>query len=216
MIIFAADNHYGAHPGKNLHDALCKRYEMSFAEDDLRVLNNLSDCDLLILNLIGGTCEVPLADETCERAVRSYCERRGNLLLLHGASAAFWHWPWWRTLVGLRWVRPADPDGVSPSCHPRQPYQLEVAKTRHPLTSRLHAAALPTDEIYIHLEAVTPYLPLLTTTISEGTFVQCCISATPWGGTVVNFLPGHCPEAVAHPDLVHNVALLIEFLRSAK
>ena len=37
------------------------------------------------------------------------------LLLLHGSSAAFWHWDWWRRIVGYRWVRGNDPDGIPAS-----------------------------------------------------------------------------------------------------
>ena len=53
---------------------------------------------------------------------------------------------------------------------------------------------------------------LMTTTISSGTFPQCTESATPWGGRVINFLPGHIPAVTRHPDFVANVKLLIDDL----
>ena len=53
----------------------------------------------------------------------------------------------------------------------------------------------------------------MNTTISTGTFPQCTESATPWGGRVINFLPGHDKSVTRHPDFIANVKLLIDDLR---
>ena len=117
MIYFFADDHYNAHCGKNIFEHLPEqiRKKTVFAENDWTILESgkwLDDCELLILNLIGTTCNLPHPGQGAEQAVRSWCERGGNILLLHGSSAAFWQWDWWRKIVGFRWVRPGDPDGV--------------------------------------------------------------------------------------------------------
>lgn len=212
MITFVADDHYGARPGAVLREALGGRFELDFAENSLEPLTRArfaDDCELLILHMIGDTCGQPLAGPETERRVRAYVEKGKPLLLLHGSSAAFWHWDWWRALAGLRWVRGDDPDGFAPSTHPVRPYRVEVAKCRHPLCRALEPFDLPEDEIYTRLEQTTPAWVLMETTTREGTFPQCWENATPWGGRVIGFLPGHRPEAVRHPALVENVARLI-------
>lgn len=215
MILFAADNHYGARPGAVLNEALQSRFPMHFAEDDWSALADpalMRECRLLILNLISGTGTAPVPGEAVERQVRAYLERGAPLLLLHGASAAFWQWDWWRPLVGFRWVRPSDPDGFAPSTHPRYPCCVTIAKNRHPLCRKLQPMELPDDEVYIGLEQTCPAITLMETTLPEGTFPQCYICETPWGGTLAGFLPGHTPEVTRHPGVVENVSVLIRHL----
>ena len=223
MITFLADDHYGAHPGAVLNEALGEflaepfksRHPIFFAENDLSALEApgfAKECELLILNMIGETCDQPAPGAAAERAVRAYVEAGKPLLLLHGSSAAFWEWDWWRTMVGLRWVRPNDPDGVEPSTHPVRPYLVSFSKCRHPLCKRLKPMDLPKDEIYTRLEQVGPVTVLMETDTDEGTFPQCWENTTPWGGRVLGFLSGHYPEAVRTPALVENVATLIEDL----
>lgn len=217
MITFLADDHYNAHPGAALNEALAGRFPISFAENDLSALEApgfAKDCELLILNMIGETCDQPAPTAAAEQAMRAYVEAGKPLLLLHGSSAAFWEWDWWRTMVGLRWVRPGDPDGVPASTHPVRPFQVVVSKCRHPLCKRLKPMDLPKDEIYTRLEQVCPVTVLMETDTDEGTFPQCWENVTPWGGRIIGFLPGHCKEAVQTPALVENVATLIEDLLS--
>jgi hypothetical protein len=215
MITFLADDHYQAHPGAVLCEALRGRFPISFAENDLSPLEAADfaqACELLILNVIGATCGQPAPSAAAERAVRAYVEAGKPLLLLHGSSAAFWEWDWWRTLVGLRWVRSGDPDGGEPSTHPGRPYRVDVSKCRHPLCRAMRPMDLGEDEIYTRLEQVAPVTVLMETTTLEGTFAQCWENATPWNGRVIGFLPGHRKEIVQNPALVENVARLIEAL----
>lgn len=219
MIYFLADDHYGARPGAVLHEALCERYRIAFFENDFSCLATPefpTDCELLVLNVIGDTCGMKPAGEDVECGVRAYLEQGKPLLLLHGASAAFWHWEWWRRIVGYRWVRGNDPDGVLASCHPTRPYRVNVAKSRHFLCRELQAMNLPEDEIYIELEQTSPAMVLLETTIDEGTFPQCWESTTPWGGRIIGLLPGHRSEVVRDQIMVSNVAALIDSLLSCK
>ena len=218
MNCFFADDHYGVHPGKVIYENLPERLrnDIRFFENDWDVLEHSpwnEDCGLLILNMIGGTCNQPHPGPDAEKRVRAYLERGGSILLLHGSSAAFWQWDWWRDLPGERWVRPNDPDGVASSTHPRRPYKVSVSKARHVLTSRLKEMELPEDEIYINLENTCPCMRLMETHIEEGTFVQCCEAATPWGGKLVSFIPGHKPEVTSDPTLIENIATLLEYLQ---
>ena len=217
MIFFFADNHYGAHPGRYIFSALPEslQKQIKFYEDDLQALENTQwqdDCSLLVLHWIGGTCGVEHPNIQAEKQVRSYLERGGNMLLLHGATAAFWQWSWWRKIVGFRWVRAADPDGVAPSEHPVKPYNVNVCNVQHRLASILQNMSLPEDEIYIQLEHVSPALVLMESVIDNKTFPQCWETQTPWGGKLIGFLPGHRKAAIDQINLSGNINKLITFL----
>ncbi len=150
-IVFAADNHYDTHGGAALYEQIRGAYDIAFFEDDWSGLVDadlMGRCGLLMLNMIAGICGVEPPGPEAEKQVRAYVERGGSLLLLHGASAAFWHWDWWRPIVGHRWVRGEDPDGAPESMHPVRPYRVTVAKCRHPLRSCLRDMDLPEDEDY--------------------------------------------------------------------
>ena len=216
MILFVADNHYGAYSGRNIYEMIAADYpEMLFVEDDwscFTAYNLAGECELLILNMIADTCGLAIPTSDAADSVRRYCEEGKPLLLLHGGSAAFWPYKWFRESVGLRWVRGNDPDGVEASFHPHESYRVEVSKCRHPLSKKLVPMALPMDEIYTGLEQTSPFTILLETTISSGSFPQCTESFSRWGGRVINFLPGHDPVATRCFDLVKNVKILIDYL----
>ncbi len=217
MIYFFADNHYDSHPGKNIFDNLPSglKEKIKFFEDDWSYLENSAwedDCELLILNLIGDTCNIPHPNNEAEKRVKKYLASGGNALLLHGSSAAFWQWDWWRKIVGLRWVRPNDPDQITPSTHPIKPYTLRKCKVRHSLADKLIAQELPKDEIYTELEQVSPFIALLDTKIEEGVYPQCLENNTPWGGKFVHFIPGHAPEVTSNEAFIANIVTIINYL----
>ncbi len=217
MIYFFADNHYGVHPGKQIFSALPGELKarIRFFEDDFSLLENASwkeDCELLILHLIGGTCGNPHPDSGAEKAVREYYDDGGDFLLLHGSSAAFWKWEWWRKAVGLRWVRPEDPDGVPVSCHPVAPCTVLRAKSRHKLSGSLREFSLPEDEIYTALEQTAPLMTLMTADVNGKTFPQCSECLSPAGGRILSFLPGHKKECTENPVLIFNIIQLIQYL----
>ena len=217
MIYFFADNHFGQHCGRVLHEHLPEawRRRIRFFEDDWGVLESgawLADCELLALHLIGGTSGNPMPGEGAERAVRQWLGRGGDFLLLHGSSAAFWPWAWWRPLAGLRWVRPGDPDGVPASTHPHAPCRVVPSKSRHPLAARLRPIDLPEDEIYIELEQTAPVDILMTTAVAGATWPQACEATADSGSRLVSFIPGHKPVCTANPDLVANLAAMLEYL----
>ncbi|MBR7155531.1 MAG: ThuA domain-containing protein [Lentisphaeria bacterium] len=217
MIYFFADDHFKVHPGKVIYENLPPelRAKIKFYENDWSELENGSwqdDCELLILNMIGTTCGISHPGSGAEDRVKNYLHKGGNALLLHGSSAAFWQWQWWREIVGLRWVRPNDPDGVEASYHPKKPYVVRKCKTRHPLMTELRELDLPQDEIYTKLEQVSPVTVFMDTFIEEGVFPQCLENATPWGGKFCHFIPGHSPEVTANKDYIANVTALINYL----
>ena len=217
MIYFFADDHYGSFPGRNIFEHLPEELKrrIVFQENDWKLLESgkwLSDCELLILNLIATTCDLPHPGAGAEKAVREWCEKGGNALLLHGASAAFWQWAWWRGIVGYRWVRPGDPDGIPSSTHPVEPYSLRKVKVRHPLAAELQEFSMPKDEIYTELEQVSPAMVLMDTRIGQGVYPQCAEAITPWGGKFLSFLPGHAPEVTSSAPFIANVTAMIRYL----
>ncbi|MBQ4315052.1 MAG: ThuA domain-containing protein [Lentisphaeria bacterium] len=217
MKLFVADDHYKAFPGRNQYECISGTYsDMIFRENDWSVFTEFDlakECDLLILNMIADTCGLPVPTPEQAEAVKRYLETGKNLLLLHGASSAFWPYEWYRKLVGIRWVRGKDPDGVEASFHPKEPYCVKVAKVRHELAEKLVEMDFTIeDEIYCSLEQVTPITTLMETTISLGTSPQCTESFTPWGGKVINFLPGHRSEVTRDERLIANLKTLIDYL----
>ncbi|MBN1673623.1 MAG: ThuA domain-containing protein [Kiritimatiellae bacterium] len=214
-ILFLADEHYGTHAGRVVYERLRTDFAFDFHECDWTPLENGpldSRYELLVLHTIAGTGRAAPPGARASANLKAWFEAGRNALLLHGSSAAFWHWDWWRPIVGWRWVRADDPDGAAPSRHPTKPYAVKVAKCRHPLAARLRDMDLPADEIYIGLEQTGPTVTLMETTIEEGTFPQCYLRGTPWGGTIAGFLPGHDPAVVARPELAANVRALIDHL----
>ena len=217
MIYFFADDHYGVHPGKNIFEHLPDelKQRITFVENDWSLLESgkwLDDCELLILNMIGTTCDLPHPDSNAKKAVKAWCEKGGNALLLHGSSAAFWKWDWWREIVGLRWTRGNDPDGQAVSTHPIAPCTIKVAKSRHPLVRQLREITLPEDEIYTALEETCPIMTLMSTVVNGETWPQCCEVITPCNGKIVSLIPGHKPECTRNPDLIYNLEVLIRYL----
>ena len=213
-ILFAADNHYATHGGRALHDVIASHYDIEFHEDEWSCFDRslAGQYDLLILNMISGSCDVPMPGEDAEANVRGYVEAGGNLFLVHSGSASFWQWDWWRALVGFRWVRGEDPDGFPHSMHPVQPYHVAVAKTRHPLAAKLRAVDVPADELYTQLEQTCPAMTLLETTTEGGTYPMCYESITPSNGRLVGYLPGHAAEVARLPGNVANCRAIIDYL----
>jgi type 1 glutamine amidotransferase len=217
MLYFFADNHYESRPGYELYVRIQNDFDIAFFEDDFSAMENeslLTDCELLLLNMIGTTCNLPHPSKAAEDVIRRYVEAGRNLLLLHGSSAAFWQWPWWRAMVGVRWVRGNDPDGVSASTHPVKPYRVECCKCRHPLMAELRPMDLAEDEIYTELEQVGPTMTLMQTTRDTGAHPQLTWHRNHWGGEVINFMPGHRATTFANPDFLHNTKAVIQYLIS--
>ena len=217
MIYFFADNHFNTHAGKNIFQSFPDELKARtvFSEDDFTLLEKGTwekDCELLILHMIGGTCSLPFPAGNAEESVKRYCSRGGALLLLHGSSAAFWPWEWWRRITGLRWVRPTDPDQVEKSVHPSGTCSVRLCKCRHELSKELIPFDLPEDEVYTALEQTSPAMFLMEGIINGQSFPQCSESLTPWGGKVINFIPGHKEICVKNPALLKNVAILVRYL----
>ena len=217
MICFFADSHFDKHCGLKLYEQFPAELAARtvFTENQWDILESGEwerDCELLILNMIATTCGQPHAGAGAEAAVKRYVERGGNILMLHGSSAAFWQWQWWREITGVRWVRPNDPDGVERSTHPKAPCHVAVCKCRHPLCRELENFDLPEDEIYIDLEQTSPVSCLMTCDVNGKSYPQCTSSFTPWGGEVINFIPGHKEECVSNAALNADIARAIRYL----
>lgn len=214
MILFLADNHFGSYPGRNLYQSLKEFYPIDFYEDTLESLNNdLSHYSLLVLNLICGTPGSPEPEPAMESSLKEYCLSGKPLLLLHGSSAAFSDWPWWRKQTGLRWVRNDDPEGMPPSQHPITPYYVSLVSSEHPLSGRLKEFKSAEDELYIDLAQSAPYTPLMETHWEGAPYTQCYVKETIGGGKLAAFIPGHRSEVVTSEAVLHNISQLIDWLQ---
>jgi len=213
MILFLADNHYNAFSGKNIYSEIKKDFAIDFAEDDFSKLKDIDSgkYSLLILHMIAETCNNPHPDEQSQKALLNYIQKGGNVLLLHGSSAAFWQWEWWRKSVGHRWVRGGDPDGSSPSEHPIEPYKVNLCNATHPLIKQLQPMDLPEDEIYIKLEPTSPSIDLMETYWNGQRYVQAWVSPTSFGGEFCGLLPGHDKAVTSHPDYLNNLVKIIKY-----
>ena len=217
MIYFFSDSHFEKHCGAQLFERLPETLKSGivFTENDWDILEKgewEKDCELLILNMIGTTCGQAHPGSGAEAAVKRYVERGGNILMLHGSSAAFWQWQWWREISGFRWVRPGDPDEVERSIHPVRTFTTTVSKSRHALTGKLQEFTLENDEIYIRCEQTLPMTVLMETSTDEGIYPQCVECVNPYGGKQIIFLPGHRVESFENSVFIKNNIILIEYL----
>lgn len=213
-LLFLADDHYQQYCAQHLMPAF-EGHQVIYALNDWSPLADPQLCqeqELLVLHMIAGTCGNPLPDERHEAQLRRWIEDARPLLLLHGSSAAFWHWPWWQDLVGWRWVRPNDPSGLPASTHPVRPYRLQRAKGRHPLIAQLQDIDLPSDEIYIELEQTCPSWILLETCTDEGTFPMAHCHQCASGSLFASFLPGHAPAVTQDPRIHRSIRCIADWL----
>ncbi|WDE95222.1 ThuA domain-containing protein [Lentisphaera profundi] len=215
MILFLADNHYNAFSGKNIHGEIENDYAIDFSEDDFAKLADINSgkYQLLMLHMIAGTCNNDHPDQASQDALKTYLEKGGNMLLLHGSSAAFWEWDWWRKIVGHRWVRRDDPDGSEQSTHPVEPYSVSLCNAIHPLAKKLQPMDFDTDEIYINLEQTAPTIDLMETYYDKKRYVQAWSCPTPWGGEIIGLLPGHAPSVTSNPQFLANLKTIINYLQ---
>ncbi|KAF0095899.1 MAG: hypothetical protein E1N59_675 [Puniceicoccaceae bacterium 5H] len=214
-LLFLSDHHYETFGGRILADKLGQRFDLTYWEDDYGPRLNEVDLnvfDLLVTCAIGDTPGAPHAPPEAEAPVRGWLAKGVPVMLIHGGSATFWQWDWWRELVALRWVRGNDPDGVAPSTHPIVPFQLERTKARHPLVDQLEPLALPQDELYIQLEETRPLQRLLETSYEGKSYPMAYVSVNQWGGPVLGYLPGHDPAVVALEQNMANVERMLAFL----
>ena len=211
MILFLADNHYSNHPGRHIYEKIRGRFEIFFAEDDLSPLaEDLSQYELIVLNVIPGTPNSELPDEAMEANIKAYVDSGKPLLLLHGSSALLPHLQWWRDMVGMRWVRGTDPWGVKNSTHPNEPFEVVRTKCSHPLIEKL-VDFNADDELYIKLEHTAPVLPLMEASWGSRSWTQCYICSTPTGGRLGAFIPGHRQDVVQSAVVIENICILINW-----
>lgn len=214
-ILFVGDNHYGSFGSRRLAESLKHKFDIRYLEDDyghFLSTADLSPYDVLLVSAIGDTPGSPHPPDEASNRVEDWLAEGRSIVVFHGGSAAFWKWPWWREVVGLRWVRPNDPDGVAASTHPIVAYELERSESDHPLVSKLEPMSVPVDELYIELEERRPITPLLETTYEGKRFPMAYIAPTDSGGSVLGYLPGHAVEVVGHPITLRNIGALLSYV----
>jgi hypothetical protein len=162
-----------------------------------------SECDCLLLHLIADCKGFAHAGKDVEQALQRYVASGRPIVLLHASSAAFTRWAWWRSLVGLRWVRANDPDGVAKSRHLKRPFDVLPCSG-----FELEPMLALNDELYIDLHPEGPVEVLMQ---AEG-HPQVFRAKTPQGGAILSYLPGHTPETVMRQDYQNNLVYLIKSL----
>ena len=203
VVIFFADRHYGAAPGRIQAKLLRLLCEVHYIEEDYAALIAALAAHpeaTLAVNAIAGTPGNPAPDAALEAPLKAHLAAGRPLWILHGGSAAFWPWAWWRQLMPLRWVRANDPDQVPASTHPVVPLHLTATPGAHESFLNLPAITdLPTDELYIKLAVQHPFETWLNITYEGVDYPQACSASSPWGGPIHCFLPGHSAEVLGHP-----------------
>ena len=205
-IILFADRHYDSYPGR-AQAALLKSFAtVHYIEEDYRQLSialREHPRATLAFNSIAstpGNMEIPAE---IEAPLKAHLASAAPLWLIHGGSAAFWPWSWWRQLMPLRWVRDGDPDHAPVSSHPMASLQFVAtpdALARFPGLPPL--SKLPSDELYIRLVPQHPFTTWLTVTHEGVDHPQACSALSPWGGGIHSFLPGHSAEVLQHPAYI--------------
>ena len=210
-VIYFSDRHYDAFPGRAQAELLKPLCELLYIEEDysalLDALKRWPEATLAF-NSIVGTPGNMLAPAEVEVPLHTHLARGAALWILHGGSAAFWPWAWWRQAMPLRWVRNADPDNLTPSTHPVVPFLITPTPYALEHLPGLTEVSLPADEIYIRLAAHQPFTTLLTTCHDGVVYPQAYESRTPWGGALHGFLPGHNSACLSNPDYIKTFTTL--------
>lgn len=219
-VIYFADRHYDAFPGRAQAALLKPLCDLVYIEEDyaalIDALRNWPDATLAFNSILGtpGNLTAPAG---LEEPLRNHINRGAALWILHGGSAAFWPWSWWRQLMPLRWVRNADPDNPTPSIHPVVPFIITPTAYALEQLPALREVSLPTDEIYIRLAAQHPFDTLLSTCYDGVIYPQAYSARTPSGGALHGFLPGHKAECLTNADYISTFTTLAGYwLRPTK
>jgi hypothetical protein len=214
-IFFAADNHYGTHSGKILYDIIKDDFNIDFYEDNWNGFsqNNFAyKYDLVILNMISGTSNVPSPSLQNIKNFVSYLQQGMPVFLLHESNAAFWQWSWWRNIVGFRCVKEDDPEGTDASASSICSYKIKKCKTIHPLRKKLNSIKFPSDELHTKLEQTCPAITIMEAILEEKNYPVCYETTTQWLGKVINYLPGHNAKTIKIPENIENCKTIINWL----
>ncbi len=217
-LILFADRHYDSFPGRTQAALLRPLCELTYIEEDYSALIAALAAQpgaILAVNSIAATPGNLTVPSELEAPLRAHLAAKAPLWILHGGSAAFWPWAWWRQLMPLRWVRNGDPDNAPVSTHPVVPLLLTPTAFARAQLPALTEVQLPVDENYIQLAEQQPFDTWLTTTFDGVVYPQAYSATTPWGGALHGFIPGHKPESLAHPDYAKTfTTLATHWLRS--
>lgn len=213
-LIFFADRHYDARCGQIQAELLDDLADIHFIEEDYGTLNTCLERHagdphaVLALNAITGTPGNLEPDPATEPLVKAHLEAGKDLWVLHGSSAAFWPWSWWRELMRLRWVRGEDPDGMPASCHPIVPFNLEPTDAGRTAIPGLSSCPVPEDELYINLEDKGDYEAWMTVEHDGRRWPQAYRYRSPWNGWICGWIPGHREEAIRSEGMTKTLRML--------
>lgn len=210
-LIFLTDNHAN-NAARSLGDSLKDDYSIDIFESDWSTVPaDITGYDILLVSIIAGCDGNAQPGEELAQTVKHYLDAAKPLLILHGGSAAFPNHPWWRQLVGYRWVRKNDPAGQPASVHPIRRLEARLCDVAHPLASKLKPFTVETEEIYTQLEKTAPSVILMDCECDGRTWPQVYISKSQDGGRVAGFIPGHHASTLLMPSVQHNIRALVNY-----
>ena len=199
VIIFFADRHFGSFVGKVQAEILSEFSRVVYIEEDYGLLvEALGEHpeSILAVNAITATPGNETLPAEAEAPIKAHLERGNDLWVLHGASAAFWPWKWWRDLMKIRWVRNNDPDGAEPSWHPVEPYLLSVTEQGAVAVQSLENLKVPKDELYVALAEEPGAEVWMTASYDGHAWPQVYTFPSAWNSNVRGWIPGHDPEVM--------------------
>lgn len=200
-IVFFADRHYGSYVGRVQADILDGFADVIYIEEDYAALAEAlhrNPGSILAVNAIAATPGHPELTPEAEAAVKSHLEKGNDLWVLHGGSAAFWPWKWWRDAMKVRWVRDNDPDGTEPSWHPVEPYSVDVTPIGAARVPGLESWNVPKDELYVGLAQQEGVEVWCSASFEGRDWPQVYCHLSPWNGRVFGWIPGHDPDVMAN------------------
>ncbi len=205
MILFA-DRHYGTHAGRWIAGHLSDLTDVVFVEEDydalIRAIHDRPG-EALAFHAIFATPGNESMPPEMESVIRTHLDGGADVWILHGGSAAFWPWTWWRQLMRVRWVRKDDEDVSTPSWHPVIPYRIEVTDTGEARCPGLESLDLPEDELYVNLHQSGDIETWMTAEYEGVAWPQVYTHPGLSGGTVYGWIPGHKPEVIRSERFRH-------------
>lgn len=127
-------------------------------------------------------------------AIEAHVARGGGVLALHTACICFGEWPGWGEILGARW------DWGRSFHPPEQRVEVRVLVPDHPLCLDIDGFTVE-DEIFHHLAATAPLVPLLSARAAPDEPSQALFWARTHGAArVVYDALGHTVASLQHPS----------------
>ncbi len=197
-VLLYADEHYGSGGREGIAEALLALTGQAPLVIDAAMVG-LEEKDLETIDLLClyHTQETPLG--VTQKTLETWVAAKKPLALLHAALGAYPNWEDYKGWLGRYWK-------WGSSSHPYEATTLSVSAD-DPLGLGWREAWLPSDEVYIGLEASSEVIDVLTCTITQGTFPAAWLNAK--HSNIACWMPGHRLDAWRVSTLRAGLAALL-------